>query len=223
MAKLTLYGLDMSAPVRSVKLTLAALEVPFDYVIVNPLNKENRTEEYLKKNPQHTIPMLEDGDACIWDSHAINSYLVSKYGKDDSLYPKHFHRRCIVDQRLHYDSSTMYTGTLLSITKPLIFSGVKNIEKPKINAIAEVYDLVETFLGDNNYIAGTNLTIADFSFVTTIGCLKIFLEPNPNKYPKIVAWLERMTKLPYYEEANGVGAAQLETFFKSLNFTTESS
>ncbi|XP_034478652.1 glutathione S-transferase 1-like [Drosophila innubila] len=222
MGKLTLYGFDASPPVRAVKLTLAALQVPFEYVIVNPLKKEQLSEEYLKKNPQHTIPLLEDDGKCIWDSHAIICYLASKYGKDDTMYPKDFYRRGIVDQRLHYDSSTMFTGTLLSITKPLIFSGVTSIVKSKIDAVAEVYDLVEIFLGDNDYIAGTELTIADFSFVTTMCCLKIFLEPQPNKYPKIVAWLERLKKLPYYEEANGNGAAQLETLLKSKNFTIES-
>lgn len=59
-------------------------------------------------NPQHTIPTLEDDGKKIWDSHAINAYLVGKYGKDDSLYPKDLAKRAIVDQRLHFDSGMIF-------------------------------------------------------------------------------------------------------------------
>lgn len=54
------------------------------------------------------MPTLEDGDFYLFDSHAINAYLVSKYGKTDSLYPKELQKRAIVDQRLHFDSGILF-------------------------------------------------------------------------------------------------------------------
>lgn len=222
MGKLTLYGLDASPPVRACLLTLKALELPFDFVKVNLFAGEHLLPEFQQKNPQHTVPMLEDDELCISDSHAIMPYLVGKYATTDMLYPKDYYERAIVDQRLHYDSGSMFVGTLRNLTLPIIFLGATVIEQSKIDAITEVYDLVEIFLSDNDYIAGTNLTIADFSFVTTMSSLKVFLEPDSSKYPKINAWMERLRQLPYYEEANGVGAAQLEALVKSKNFTIES-
>lgn len=59
-------------------------------------------------NPQHTIPSLEDEGKTFWDSHAINAYLVTKYGKDDSLYPKDPYKKAVVDQRLHFDSGAFF-------------------------------------------------------------------------------------------------------------------
>lgn len=60
-------------------------------------------------NPQHTIPTLVDDDGFVlWDSHAIMPYLVSKYGKDDSLYPKDLKKRAVIDQRLHFDSNVLF-------------------------------------------------------------------------------------------------------------------
>lgn len=41
-------------------------------------------------------------------SRVILSYLVSAYGKDESLYPKDFRSRAVVDQRLHFDLGTLY-------------------------------------------------------------------------------------------------------------------
>ena len=66
-------------------------------------------------NPQHTVPTLDDDGFTIWDSHAISTYLVSKYAKDDSLYPKDLQKRAVVDQRLHFESGIIFSR-LLRIT-----------------------------------------------------------------------------------------------------------
>lgn len=59
-------------------------------------------------NPQHTVPLLDDDGYLLADSHAINAYLVQKYGKDDSLYPKDLKKRGKVDERLHFDNGTLF-------------------------------------------------------------------------------------------------------------------
>lgn len=58
--------------------------------------------------------LLDDDGFSIWDSHAINAYLVSKYAKNDSLYPKDVKKQAIVNQRLHFDSGVVY-ATLIKI------------------------------------------------------------------------------------------------------------
>ncbi|XP_017038700.1 glutathione S-transferase 1-like [Drosophila ficusphila] len=219
MGKLVLYGFEGSPPVRTAKLTLAALGVPYEFVEVNTINRENLSEEFRKKNPQHTVPTLDDDGHFIWDSHAISAYLVSKYGKDDSLYPKDLLQRAVVDQRLHFESGVVYANALISITKPLFLHGRKNIPKERYDAIIEVYDFVETFLAGNNYIAGDQLTIADFSIISSVSSLQTFVELDTAKYPKVTAWIKRLEQLPYYEEANGQGSRLFEFHVKKTNFS----
>lgn len=69
------------------------------------------TEEYLKINPQHTVPTLVDDGKAIWDSNAIISYLVGKYASDDSLYPKDLYQRALVEQRLFFNCSVVFSAS----------------------------------------------------------------------------------------------------------------
>lgn len=122
MVKLTLYGVNPSPPVRAVKLTLAALQLPYEFVNVNISGQEQLSEEYLKKNPEHTVPTLEDDGNYIWDSHAIIAYLVSKYADSDALYPRDLLQRAVVDQRLHFETGVVFANGIKAITKPLFFN-----------------------------------------------------------------------------------------------------
>ncbi|XP_017301057.1 glutathione S-transferase 1-like [Diaphorina citri] len=63
---------------------------------------------FLKQNPRRSLPALVDGDLLICDSHAINAYLVSAYGKNDVLYPKDSKDRALVDQRLYFDAGEIF-------------------------------------------------------------------------------------------------------------------
>ncbi|XP_017038678.1 glutathione S-transferase 1-like [Drosophila ficusphila] len=218
MGKLTLYGIDGSPPVRSVLLTLHALGIDFDYKIVNLLEKEQLKPEFLKMNPLHTVPTLDDNGFYLYDSHAINSYLVSKYGRNDSLYPKDLKKRAIVDQRLHYDSSVV-TSTGRAITFPLFWQNQSEIPKSRINDLEDVYKTLDLFLENGDYLAGDTLTIADFHVTAALTGFLVFLPVDATKYPRLAAWVKRIKALPYYEEANGSRAAQIIEFIKSKNFT----
>uniref|UniRef100_A0A6P4FC78 Glutathione S-transferase 1 n=1 Tax=Drosophila rhopaloa TaxID=1041015 RepID=A0A6P4FC78_DRORH len=219
MGKISLYGLDASPPTRACLLTLKALDIPFDFVFVNLFEKENYSEEYSKKNPQHTVPLLQDDDACIWDSHAIMAYLVGKYAASDELYPKDLLQRAKVDQLLHFESGVIFESALRRLTRPILFNGESTLPRNQVDHINQIYDFVEAFLDDHDYLAGDQLTIADFSIVSTITSIGVFLELDLAKYPRIAAWLDRLRELPYYEEANGSGAAQYVDLLRSKNFT----
>ncbi|XP_039479961.1 glutathione S-transferase 1-like [Drosophila santomea] len=218
MGKLTLYGIDGSPPVRAVLLTLRALNLDFDYKVVNLLEKEHLKPEFLKINPLHTVPVLDDNGFYLSDSHAINSYLVSKYGRNDSLYPKDLKKRAIVDQRLHYDSSVI-TSTGRAISFPLFWENKTEIPQARIDALEGVYKSLNLFLNSGNYLAGDNLTIADFQVIAAMTVNLLYLPVDATKYPDLAAWIQRIKELPYYEEANGSRAVQFIEIIKSKNFT----
>lgn len=82
------YYSPLSPPCRSVQLVAKALGLELNLKLVNMLEKEHLKPEFVKINPQHTIPTLVDNDFVIWESRAILVYLIEKYAKNDALYPK---------------------------------------------------------------------------------------------------------------------------------------
>ncbi|XP_017841213.2 glutathione S-transferase 1 [Drosophila busckii] len=214
MSKIVLYGMDISPPVRACLLTLRALEVPFEYKDVNLLAGEHMSEEFLEKNPQHTVPLLDDDGALIWDSHAICCYLVDKYSKSDELYPKDLVKRAQLEQRLYFDASILFMS-LRNISIPYFYHNVAVVPQEKIDNVNAGYKHLEAFLGDNSYLTGENITIADFCCGATASSLPAVLDIDPETYPKITAWLDRLNLLPYFNEVNNVGAEKYINMLKN--------
>lgn len=216
---LVLYGLEPSPPVRACKLTLSALNLDYDFKLVNLLASDHKTKDFLRKNPQHTVPTLEDDGKYLWDSHAIMAYLVRKYedksNREPSLYPSDYFQRAIVDQRLHFESGILFEGCVRNISLPLFYENKNYVEKYKIEAIYKAYDFLEIFLDTNMYLCGNMLTIADFSCVSSVSSLIEMAIPHQVKHRKLIDWLQRMEQLPYYRQANGNGARMLRDMYKT--------
>ncbi|KAH8390779.1 hypothetical protein KR215_006804 [Drosophila sulfurigaster] len=214
MSKLVLYGVDVSPPVRACLLTLRALELPYEYIEVDLFSREHFKEDFLKKNPQHTVPLLDDNGTYIWDSHAICCYLVDKYGKNDELYPKDVLKRALVNQRLYFDASALFMP-LRNISVPYFYHNVTEVPQEKLNNVKDGYRHLENFLGENKYLNGDAITIADFCCGATASSLPAVLKMDAEEFPKIAAWLRRLEKLPYYEEVNNTGAQKYIEMLKN--------
>ena len=103
-----IHGMAASAPCRIPYMTCEVLGLDYTMVKCDLRAGDHMKPEYLKMNPQHTVPCMKDGDFCINESRVIATYLVNKYGKDDKLYPKDVVTRAIVDQRLYFDMGVFY-------------------------------------------------------------------------------------------------------------------
>nr|QIC35742.1 glutathione S-transferase epsilon 2 [Ostrinia furnacalis] len=213
---LTLYKLDASPPARAVMMTIEALGIQdVEYVDVNLLTKDHLTEEYLKMNPQHTIPMLKDDDFIIWDSHAITAYLVGKYAENNALYPTDLKKRALIDQRLHFDSGILFPA-LRGNVEPVLFKGESSFKPEGLEKISAAYEFTDKFLASvSPYLAGSDLTLADICCVATISSLNALVPIDDNKYPNLAAWLERCSTEEFYKKANEAGAQLLGQIVKS--------
>lgn len=182
---------------------------------VDLMKKEQLTPEYLKMNPQHTIPTLDDAGFYLWESRAISSYLVSAYGKDDSLYPKDPKQRAVVDQRLYFDMGSLYEKFAACIY-PVVFSGAKEIPEEKKTALASVLSLLDGFIGSPGaYVAGKHVTIADHAVAATVSTVAE-AGVDLSKYSNVTDWYKRVqSEMPKYAEVNAPGAAEFGLYCKT--------
>lgn len=157
-------------------------------------------------NPQHTLPTLVEPDGrSLWDSHAISTYLIGKYGgagNDHPLYPSDLFTRARIDQRMYSDTSVAFPAIHAIVEDTRRPNGDTAVSASQAEAARAAYQLVETLLGDLNYIAGNELTVADFSAVTIITQLATQVPFQAGEFAKVQAWIKRLEQLPYFHESN---------------------
>lgn len=155
--------------------------------------------------------MVDDGNA-IWDSQAICTYLIDKYGADDKLYPKNLLLRAKCNQRLFFNASSLFVR-LRDCSVAVFFKGATEVSQEKINPIYVAFDLLETFLVNDPYLVGNGWTFADISVANTVLTLDAYVPVTADKHPKIFAWLERLSvNIPHFTEINSNWADQYKQF-----------
>ncbi|CAH2107521.1 unnamed protein product [Euphydryas editha] len=205
--------MDLSPPVCAALMICEIHNVPVEMIDVDLIKKDNLKPEFLKKNPLHTIPLLEDDDLIIHDSHVILTYLTEKYGKDESLYPKDPKQRAQVDQKLFFD--TLLFFRLRSISYAAIFEGVRKPTEKQLKDLDEAYSFLEAFLSKTKFIAGDNMTIADISILATVSAIRHIVPIDGNKYPNVQSWFTYMENQPFYKKCVEQGSIQFGQIIKS--------
>ncbi|AZF43616.1 Glutathione S-transferase [Pseudomonas sp. R1-43-08] len=71
------YGDYRSGNCYKVKLMLSLLGIPYQWIDIDILKGDTQTPEFLVKNPNGKIPVLELEDGtCLWESNAILNFLA---------------------------------------------------------------------------------------------------------------------------------------------------
>lgn len=154
-------------------------------------------------NPEHTLPTLVDADGfVIWESHAICAYLVDKYAKDDSLYPKDLQSRARCNQRMIFNATKLYVP-LRQCCIQVNFRGAKEIPQDSVEQIYVACDFMEKFLESDPFLVGKKLTIADIGTAVTMSSIEVFAPLSSGKYPNICDWLQRINQsIPFFGQLN---------------------
>lgn len=162
-----------------------ALGVKLNLKPLNTMEKEHLSPEFRKINPQHTIPTIVDNGFILWESRAILGYMVDKYAKNDSLYPKDLQKRAIVDQRLYFDM-----GTLFQRFGDYFLPQLKEklpADPEKYKKVEEAVEFFDGFLANSKYAAGDHITIADYALVVTLSTVEV-VEFDISRFKNVNRW-----------------------------------
>lgn len=199
---LKIYGSDLSAPSNKVRFVANALELKYEYVFVNLRAGEHQKPEFLKLNPVGKIPTIDDDGFYLFESNAIIRYLCEK--NNSPLYPKGLKDRAIVEQWLDFGS--MHVGAAFSkVMYNRVFAPIRKIAVDE-NSIKEGLSFLERFLpvvdsqlGKNLYLAGKNLTIADFNLLALLDPAEI-ADIDLSKYKNLTAWRGKLKQGKFYTQ-----------------------
>jgi glutathione S-transferase len=125
----------------------------------------NTTPEYLAKNPNGLVPLLEDGAVSVWESHAIIRYLCASYAKG-TLWAEDAATRSLADRWMDW-TATAFNPAIGPAFHQLVRTPADRRDAAAISASIEQTEkrmaLLDTHLEDNTYLAGDSFTMADIA------------------------------------------------------------
>uniref|UniRef100_A0AAG5CPQ4 glutathione transferase n=1 Tax=Anopheles atroparvus TaxID=41427 RepID=A0AAG5CPQ4_ANOAO len=212
------YYLPGSAPCRAVQMTAAAVGVELNLKLTNLMAGEHMKPEFLKINPQHTIPTLvEVADGFfLWESRAIQIYLVERYCTDDAarerLYPSEPRRRAIVHQRLFFDVAVLYQR-FAEYYYPQIFGQKLPGDPARLRSMEQALEFLNAFLEGERFVAGGDtLTIADLSILASIATFEV-AGYDLARHANVHRWYQETKAIAPAAEKNAEGAKVFGLYF----------
>ncbi|HVO00357.1 MAG TPA: glutathione S-transferase family protein [Steroidobacteraceae bacterium] len=194
---ITLYDYLDSGNGYKVRLALSQLRIPYRYVELDIMRGETRTPEFLAKNPDGRIPLLElDDGRYLAQSDAILWYLAD----GTALLPTDRYERALVLQWMFFEqySHEPYVATPRFIMRHFAADSPRRAELPQRQARGrEALAVMERHLQGHSYFVAGRYTIADialygYTHVAEDGGIE--LAP----YPAVRAWLARVAAQPLH-------------------------
>ncbi len=204
-----IYYHPVSTTSRPLMLFAAEAGLDVDFQVVDILTGENYHPPYAAINPNHAVPVLEDGDFRLAESSAILKYLADKGASP--AYPSDLKKRARVNERMDWFNTGLYRDLGYGLVYPQILptyrrpsdeqqAGTLAWAKERAQGWLKILD--EHLIGPRNaYVCGDEITIADYlgaSFVTAGELIRC----DYSKYPNVNGWLGNMKSRPSWAKVN---------------------
>ena len=204
-----LYHHPASTVSRPVMLFAAEARIPLEMQVVDLFTGEHTQAAYDAVNPNHLVPVLEDGNFRLTESSAILKYLADKTGS--ALYPKDLQQRARVNERMDWINTQLCRDFAYGFIYPQIFPSHKRPSDEAQQATLKwgqeraqgwMKVLNDSILGPGNaYVCGDAITIADF-YAASFVALGEITGSDYAAYPNIRRWLDGMKALPSWKQVN---------------------
>eukprot|EP00286_Rhodomonas_abbreviata_P016125 CAMPEP_0181323396 /NCGR_PEP_ID=MMETSP1101-20121128/19764_1 /TAXON_ID=46948 /ORGANISM="Rhodomonas abbreviata, Strain Caron Lab Isolate" /LENGTH=217 /DNA_ID=CAMNT_0023431423 /DNA_START=23 /DNA_END=676 /DNA_ORIENTATION=+ len=114
---LKLHGLPMSGSALPIVALLEENGVEYESVTCNLMEGAHKTPEFLKMNPMHCIPTMDDDGFHLWEGRAISRYICNKH-KLESWYPSDPKKRGLCELGLDWHLSSFAPSVAANILYP---------------------------------------------------------------------------------------------------------
>lgn len=222
-----IYYHPASTTSRPIMLFAAESGANLDFHLVDIFAGEQYKDEFSTVNPNHMVPVLEDGDFRLTESSAILKYLADSL--DSPAYPKALRARARVNERMDWINTQfsreftygfVYPQLLPMFRRPDAAVQAATLAWGRERARAWMKVLDTAVLGpDSRYLCGNAITIADY-FAAPFVALGEAIRCDYAAYPNVKRWLSAMKALPSWRKANeaidGYTASLKDAQFETL-------
>ena len=197
-----LYDFELSGSCYKVRLLLAVLKVSCERIPVDFINKEHKSERFLKLNPRGEIPVMEDGDVRLHDAQAILVYIARQYDRSNTWFPDTPDSMGRIMQWLSFGGNELMASASARLVRILNYP----LDLPALQARAvAAFRVLDAHLSDREFLELGHPTIADiacFPYVAMAGEGGIDIKP----YSNILRWLNRIRQIPGFISMPGIPA-----------------
>jgi glutathione S-transferase len=211
---LKLFGHASRTSPNSLKLRAALAEVgaEYQYVPVDLATGGQKTPEFLDMNAHGKIPVLLDDGFALPESDAILWYIAEKFPAGGLLPAASangglatLQSRARVLQWCDFTSTGLYPAYLDSYVHTVFAAPEKrvaSIAESAAKKLTRAATVMEQTLVNRRFLAGDQLSIADFAAAATVQIMKARLPEDPTgKFPHLTEWYQRITARPAWQVA----------------------
>jgi glutathione S-transferase len=197
MKRVTLFGASYSVYVRIVRLVLEELEIPYDLTEIEIFSKDGVPPDYLDRHPFARIPAFEHDGFRLFETDAIVSYIVERFG-GEALVAADVKERARMRQIMRIMDNYAYRALVWGIyVEETEHNRAGRLEQEELERASKCLRVLDD-LSEPAFLASTHITLADLWTFPMLAYLK--LAPSGaamlRNRPKLSAWLERMQDRP---------------------------
>jgi glutathione S-transferase len=199
-----LYHHPQSANARRAVMAALHLDAQVELVFVDLAKGAQRAPEYLAKNPNGKVPVLDDDGFLLWESNAIMQYLADKT-PGQTLYPADLRARADVNRWLfwsahHFTPAVSVLGWE-NMVKKMIGAGDPDPTAVKRGEalVTDAGAVLDAHLAGKTWVLGDRFTLADYALAAPLMAI------GPAKLPvrgfaHLMEWFGRVQGLPAWKK-----------------------
>jgi glutathione S-transferase len=181
-----------------VRLALSQLDLAYELVEIDILQGETRTPEFLSKNPNGHVPLLEVGpNRFIAESNAILWYIAGQ----SPLVPTDRVERAETLQWMFFEQHSLEPNIGAAYFWLHLVKGGRELQQHALEDWMEAgyraLGVMESHLVRNNFFAANRYTIADIALYAYTHMAHL-ADYDLSRFPGIRAWLARVEDQPRY-------------------------
>jgi glutathione S-transferase len=203
---LRIYGIGASRASRPLWL-LEELGEAYELVRCDYRDGGTRTADYLAINPNGHIPTLVDGEIVVWESMAINLYLVRKFG--GPLAPATLAEEAEILRWTFWSVTECEKDALHVLFQRLIWPPDKRDEASAVGAEKRLrvpFRVIAAHLAHRHYLAADRFTVADLNVASVLS----WTRPSQalvTEFPVVYEWLRRCLDRPAQRRVQAMARA----------------